>query len=146
MLHLMSERKAVTLKSLLMVKTIQRNQFFQNVLVNLNLCISIWGEKNMVQVVLLLCLWKNRSWACWGVLDANDRLINLQIRVHTRILFGNTTVILLLNACWLRAGGWNEHWGPISYPRWEGSSLQRWIGDPRLLAESSLKYNSPRNL
>lgn len=45
MLHLMSERKAVTLKSLLMVKTIQQNQFLQNVLVNLNLCISILGEK-----------------------------------------------------------------------------------------------------
>lgn len=59
----------------------------------------------MVQVVLLLCLCKNISWACWGVLDANDRLIDLQIHVHTCILFGNTTIILLLNACWLRAGG-----------------------------------------
>lgn len=124
MFHLMSKRKMVTFKSLLMARTIQWNQhnFFE-------MFRSIWistfqfgakKKKDVVEVVLLLCLWNNRSRQ--GGLHANDRLIYLQIYVYTGISLGKATVILLLNAHRLQAGGWNELKGPISDHPWDGSS------------------------
>lgn len=70
------KKKVVTFKRLLMGRTIQRNQhnFFQ-------MFRSIWvpvlefGRKSMAEVILLLCLWKIISRACWGGLHANDWLM-----------------------------------------------------------------------
>lgn len=117
------KKKVVTFKRLLMGRTIQRNQhnFFQ-------MFQSIWvsalefGRKSTAEVILLLCLWKIISRACWGGLHANDWLIDVQIYEHghgivgllwlemtskiiesnTKILFGNMTLVLLSSTRWLR--------------------------------------------
>lgn len=126
---------------------------------------SIWvsalefGRKSTAEVILLLCLWKIISRPCWGGFQAGDWLIDVQIyetimelwncygwkrtpkvmESNTWILFGNRTLILLLNPCYLRAGGWGELWDPIPLPPWEGSTQQHWLGNLTSIIGRKLK-------